>query len=142
MSANSLVRLRWRQSHPRLRALYVFSIRQARCLTLTSFRFHLTMDTLALCYVIPAIRAHSGLTSIRQHSCRVYKKPLKIVCFSGVNTTRPRGSNARGFSNEFNLIFRKFLADSKNFSELCDEVCMYAIIVLRCLGTAKLLKIQ
>ena len=45
-------------------------------------------------------------------------------------------------NNEFNLIFRKFLADSKNFSELCDEVCMYAIIVLRCLGTAKLLKIQ
>ena len=45
-------------------------------------------------------------------------------------------------NNEFNLIFRKFLADFKNFSELCDEVCMYAIIVLRCLGTAKLLKIQ
>lgn len=45
-------------------------------------------------------------------------------------------------NNKFYLISRKFLADSKNFSELCDEVCMYAIIVLSCIGTSKLLKIQ
>ncbi|OUP31963.1 hypothetical protein B5F25_10290 [Bacteroides sp. An19] len=30
------------------------------------------MDTLALGYVIPAIRAHSGLTPVRQCSCRAY----------------------------------------------------------------------
>lgn len=32
----------------------------------------LTKDTLALGYVIPAIRAHSGLTPVRQCSCRAY----------------------------------------------------------------------
>ena len=39
-----------------------------------SFRFQLTMDTLALGYVIPAIRAYSGLPPVRQCSCRAYKK--------------------------------------------------------------------
>ncbi len=37
-----------------------------------SFRFHLTMNTLALGYVIPAIRAYSGLAPVRQCSCRAY----------------------------------------------------------------------
>ena len=40
----------------------------------TSFRFHLTMNTLALGYVIPAIRAYSGLSPVRQCSCRAYKE--------------------------------------------------------------------
>ena len=31
------------------------------------------MDTLALGYVIPAIRAHSGLAPVRQRSCRAYQ---------------------------------------------------------------------
>ena len=39
-----------------------------------SFRFHLTMNTLALGYVIPAIRAYSGLAPVRQCSCRAYNK--------------------------------------------------------------------
>ena len=30
-----------------------------------SFRFHLTMNTLAFGYVIPAIRAYSGLPPVR-----------------------------------------------------------------------------
>ena len=38
-----------------------------------SFRFQLTMDTLAFGYVIPAIRAYSGLAPVRQCSCRAYK---------------------------------------------------------------------
>ena len=37
-----------------------------------SFRFHLAMNTLAWGYVIPAIRAYSGLAPVRQHSCRAY----------------------------------------------------------------------
>ena len=61
------------QPYARSHALYEFSIRQARGLTLTSFRFHLTMDTLALGYVIPTIRAHSGLAPVRQCSCRTYQ---------------------------------------------------------------------
>ena len=39
-----------------------------------SFRFHLTMNTLTLGYVIPAIRAYSGLAPARQCSCRAYRK--------------------------------------------------------------------
>ena len=38
-----------------------------------SFRFHLTMNTLALGYVIPTIRAYSGLVPVRQCSCRAYR---------------------------------------------------------------------
>ncbi|MBO4905457.1 MAG: hypothetical protein J5486_00280, partial [Bacteroidaceae bacterium] len=46
--------------------------RQARCLPPASFRFRLATDTLALGYVIPAIRAHSELAPVRQCSCRAY----------------------------------------------------------------------
>ena len=37
--------------------LYEVSVRQVRCLPPVSFRFQLTMDTLAIGYTIPAIRA-------------------------------------------------------------------------------------
>ena len=37
-----------------------------------SFRFQLTMDTLAFGYVISAIRAYLGLAPVRQYSCRAY----------------------------------------------------------------------
>ncbi len=60
------------QPYPLLSVLYVIPVRQARCLPPASFRFRLATDTLALGYVIPAIRAHSGLTPVRQCSCRVY----------------------------------------------------------------------
>ena len=47
--------------------------------------FNLTMDTLAFGYVIPAIRAYSGLAPVRQCSCRAYLKksviPLSITLF-------------------------------------------------------------
>ena len=35
------------------------------------------MNTLALGYVIPAIRAYSGLAPVRQCSCRAYTKKRK-----------------------------------------------------------------
>ena len=41
---------------------------------MASFRFHLAMNTLAVGYVIPAIRAYSRLAPIRQCSCRAYQK--------------------------------------------------------------------
>ena len=69
--------------YTRAYALYEVSVRQTRCLPPASFRFfdersflqilrrakrqvdyHLTMDTLALGYAIPAIRARSGLTPV------------------------------------------------------------------------------
>ncbi|EDV00136.1 hypothetical protein BACCOP_00003 [Phocaeicola coprocola DSM 17136] len=45
-------------------ALYEVSVRQTRCLPPASFRFHLTMDTLAIGCMIPAIRAHWGLAPV------------------------------------------------------------------------------
>ena len=60
------------QPHPQSYALYEVTVRQARCLPPASFRFHLTMETLALGCVIPAIRAHSGLAPVRHCSCRAY----------------------------------------------------------------------
>ena len=44
------------------------------CLPMASFRFHLAKNTLAVGYVIPAIRAYSGLAPVRQCSCRAYKR--------------------------------------------------------------------
>ena len=46
----------------------VAAIDLGRCLPPASFRFHLTMDTLAFDYAIPAIRACSGLSTVRQCS--------------------------------------------------------------------------
>ena len=50
------------------------------------------MDTLALGYAIPAIRAHSGLAPVRQCSCRAYnrkqqdlKKAPAAFCLCGFN---------------------------------------------------------
>ena len=42
------------------------------------------MDTLALGYVIPAIRAHSGLAPVRQCSCRAYQKDSLRIALEGV----------------------------------------------------------
>ncbi|MCI5707335.1 MAG: hypothetical protein MR298_08450, partial [Odoribacter sp.] len=52
------------QPYPRFYALYEVSVRQTRCLPQASFRFHLTMDTLAFGCMIPAIRAHWGLAPV------------------------------------------------------------------------------
>ena len=53
------------QPYPQSNALYEVSVRQARYLPPASSRFHLAMDTLAIGYAIPAIRAHSGLSPVR-----------------------------------------------------------------------------
>ena len=52
-----------------------------------SFRFHLTMDTLAFDYAIPAIRACSGLPPVRQCSCRAY---IIDGVEQGINTVNPQ----------------------------------------------------
>ena len=48
------------QPYQRSYALYEVSVRQAGCFPTASFRSHLTMDTLAWGYMIPAIRTHLG----------------------------------------------------------------------------------
>ena len=42
------------------------------------------MDTLALGYVIPAIRAYSGLAPVRQCSCRAYYAKKAIAGGYGI----------------------------------------------------------
>jgi hypothetical protein len=44
-------------------------VRQARSLPPASFRFHLTVDILALGYVLGTINPHSGLAPVRLHPC-------------------------------------------------------------------------
>ena len=46
------------QPYPLKTALYAVSVRQTRGLPPTSFRFHLTVDTLVLGYVFPTTKAH------------------------------------------------------------------------------------
>ncbi|MBO4804435.1 MAG: hypothetical protein J5554_00165, partial [Paludibacteraceae bacterium] len=43
--------------------------RRVRCLPTASFRFHLTMDTLAFGCSLPTVRAAWGLTPVRVRSC-------------------------------------------------------------------------
>ncbi len=62
------------QPYPVYSALYVISVRQTRDLPLTSFRFHLTMDTLVLSYVLGTIYPHSGLSPVRLRPCWAHTK--------------------------------------------------------------------
>ncbi|MBP3888601.1 MAG: hypothetical protein J6F30_13320, partial [Cellulosilyticum sp.] len=55
-------------------ASYVISVRQTRALSPASFRFHLTMDTLALNYVLGTINPHSGLSPVRLRPCWAHAK--------------------------------------------------------------------
>jgi len=48
----------------------VISVRQTRSLPPASFRFLLTVDTLALGYVLGTIYPHSGLSPVRLRPCR------------------------------------------------------------------------
>ena len=63
-----------RQPYPVYSALYVISVRQTRDLPLTSFRFHLTVDTLVLSYVLGTIYPHSGLSPVRLRPCWAHPK--------------------------------------------------------------------
>src|SRR5699024_6197605 len=55
-------------------ASYMVSVRQTRGLPRTSFRFHITMDTLVFGYMLTATRSHSGLSPIRVRPCWANKK--------------------------------------------------------------------
>nr|THJ76577.1 hypothetical protein EPD62_15875 [Acetivibrio thermocellus] len=52
-----------------LHCLYVISVRQTGDLPPTSFRFHLTVDTLVLSYTLPTTRVCSGLSPVRLRPC-------------------------------------------------------------------------
>ncbi len=68
------------QTYPYFRALYVISVRRTKSLPTASFRFHLTMDTLAVQLYTsllprrvrdfhPLERAHGARTKNRRHAC-------------------------------------------------------------------------
>src|SRR5699024_2821653 len=57
-------------------ASYMVSVRQTRGLPWASFRFHITMDTLAFSYMLTATWSHSGLSPFRVRPCWANKKPL------------------------------------------------------------------
>lgn len=99
-----------------LRASYVISVRQTGTLPPPSFRFHLAMDTLALGYVIPAIRAHSGLTPVRQCSCRAYQEKEVV---SKVDTTpfiyHPLRSAPEGMGDYGVILYHLFICSSIHF---------------------------
>src|SRR5699024_5598763 len=59
-------------------ASYMISVRQTRGLPKASFRFHITMDTLAIGYALTATRSRSGLTPVRVRPCWANKK----TCFT------------------------------------------------------------
>ena len=81
------------QTYPYFRALYVISVRRTKSLLTASFRFHLTMDTLAvLLYTSslprrvrdfhPLERAHGAQT--KKASAQNRAKALKIMRFLGL----------------------------------------------------------
>src|SRR5699024_9517082 len=59
-------------------ASYMISVRQTSGLPYASFRFHITMDTLAFGYVLTATRSHLGLSPVRVHPCRANKKRVPL----------------------------------------------------------------
>ena len=78
------------QHYPCLPAFYQVLVHRANRLSPTSFRFHLTMDTLAFGCNLPTIRAVWGLAPVRVRSCWANKKeggqcghPLEF-CISAV----------------------------------------------------------
>jgi len=58
-----------RLSYPARTALYQVSVRRNKSLPSASFRFHLTVDTLAFGYEIPVITALSGLAPVGGNVC-------------------------------------------------------------------------
>ena len=62
------------QHYPCLPALYQVLVHRANRLPPASFRFHLTMDTLAFGCSLPTIRAVWGLAPVRVRSCWANKE--------------------------------------------------------------------
>ena len=60
-------------SYPAEQALYQVPVRYDNYLPEASFRFHLTMDTLALGYEIPVITALSGLAPVSIKTCPAHQ---------------------------------------------------------------------
>ena len=125
------LRLVW-QPHPLCPALYAISIRRLGSLPAASFRFHLTMDTLAVQLTLPTTKrvvdfhhqviAHGGRTlpmagvpgKAPAHCC------AGAVCFVGsfLTGTVRSGSNQDHFVNRF---LKKLMICLKNSMIFCQN---------------------
>ena len=74
-------------SYPAEQALYLVSVRYDNYLPSASFRFHLTMDTLAFDYEIPVITALSGLAPCSVKTCPAQSGRKRLTPLSP-HTTR------------------------------------------------------
>ena len=74
------------------------------------------MDTLAFGYVIPAIRAYSGLPPVRQCSCRAYKASPTLSGEGPKACAIPSGWSRDGFGMESGTRTSGFLMQEKRLS--------------------------
>ena len=73
------------QTYPYFRALYVISVRRTKSLLTASFRFHLTMDTLAVLLYTSSLprRVRDFHPLERAHGAQTKKsRPFLRICFS------------------------------------------------------------
>ena len=76
------------QHYPCLPAFYQVLVHRANRLPPASFRFHLTMDTLAFGCNLPTIRAVWGLAPVRVRSCWANKKDKTKPVLSLISVCR------------------------------------------------------
>ena len=71
------------QTYPYFRALYVISVRRTKSLPTASFRFHLTMDTLAVQLYTSSLprRVRDFHPLERAHGAQTKKKQVRQTCF-------------------------------------------------------------
>ena len=95
-------------------ALYEISVRQCEYLRATSFRFHLTVDTLVFGCILPTTKADSGLSPVRNVRRQAHEKE------SLATLSRPSGMrsiyfiSARCASSRSVLCDRNFLSHKEN----------------------------
>ena len=58
---------------------YQVSVRRVRCLPKASFRFHLTIDTLAFGCSLPTVRVAWGLAPVRIRSCWANIRKVTVI---------------------------------------------------------------
>ncbi|NBH15408.1 hypothetical protein D3Z36_14790 [Lachnospiraceae bacterium] len=70
------------QTYPYFRALYVISVRRTKSLLTASFRFHLTMDTLAVrLYISSLPRCVRYFHPLERALARKQKTGNSVICF-------------------------------------------------------------
>lgn len=120
------------QPYQRSYALYEVSVRQAGCFPTASFRSHLTMDTLAWGYMIPAIRTHLGdlhpLNSA--HDGRTASPARDAPTGLAVFLPRIEAGRYASLDSRFTLHTFYYVAGSNCYSHRAGGVCLRRLEVL------------